>query len=141
MSHKRDFFNMNSPVCRFITVTCAALYIKPRLGYWTFHRKTRLFPDICLMNWFESRLKKISNRRLVTLQKFCRNNGRNFVNYVATLNYLSRHLVIILVLSAKRPVTVRVSPRPRSPRRDRREASRPRPQPWGRNVKISCGFS
>ena len=36
----------------------------------------------------------------------CRNYGRNLVNYVATLTILeSRHLIVILVLSGKRPVT------------------------------------
>jgi len=35
-------------------------------------------------------------------EDYCRNYGRNLVNYVATLNYLSRHLVVILVLSGKR---------------------------------------
>ena len=37
-------------------------------------------------------------------EEYCRNYGRNLVNYVAiaTLNYSSRHLVIIVVLSQKR---------------------------------------
>ena len=53
-----------------------------------------------LMNQFEAGLQKIE---LVTdhSEDYCRNYGRNIVDYVATLNYLS-HSVVVLVLPGKR---------------------------------------
>jgi len=53
-----------------------------------------------LMNQFEAGLQKIE---LVTdhSEDYCRNYGRNIVDYVATLNYLS-HFVVVLVLPGKR---------------------------------------
>ena len=75
-----------------MTIFCVEWDVKPYLVQF-----------ICFMDQFWEGLPNIES---VTdhSEEYCRNYGRNLVNYVAiaTLNYSSRHLVIIVVLSQKR---------------------------------------
>ena len=79
-----------------VSQASASERVSDRVNYRTFPRQDFFFTYV---HWTYLRMACKKNVEPVTdhTECHCRNYGRNLVSYVATINYLSRHLFVILV--------------------------------------------